>query len=64
MEWLYALIFLAVMGGAYAVLYTLNHRTAVPEGCEDLKVDCEGCRITSCGSHPTHHDNEGEVKND
>ncbi len=64
MEIVYALGFLAVMGGVYAMLYTLNHRTPVPKGCEDLKTNCDGCRIISCGSHPVHHASEGDNEND
>ncbi len=64
MEVVYALLFLGAMGGIYALFYTMNHRTAVPEGCEDLKVECEGCKIISCSSHPTQQMDKGEVNHD
>lgn len=60
MNLIYALIFLAVLGGVYAWLYAANHRTPVPEGCEDLKAECEGCQITSCENHPVHDKSKGE----
>jgi len=62
MNKLAALLFLAVMGGLYALLYYLNHRTPVPEGCENLKAECDGCRITSCENHPVHDLSKGEEK--
>ncbi len=57
---IYALLFLAVMGGMYAALYWLNHKTPVPEGCENLKAECDGCRVTSCENHPVHDLSKGE----
>ena len=60
MNGIYALLFLAAMGGIYAWLYTMNHRTPVPKGCENLKAECEGCRITSCENHPVHDLSKGE----
>lgn len=60
MNTVFALLFLAVMGGLYAFLYTANHRTPVPKGCENLKAECEGCRITSCENHPIHDQSKGE----
>lgn len=47
-------IFLVVLGGAYAALYYLNHKTPVPAGCEEELVSCGGCQISSCGRHPVH----------
>ncbi len=43
-----------VIAGIYAVFYYFNHKIPVPKGCEDLKVDCEGCNISSCELHPVH----------
>lgn len=55
-----AILFLAAMGGVYAILYFLNHRTPVPKGCENLSVECDGCGITSCAKHPNHQESKGE----
>lgn len=56
----YAALFIAVMGGAYAGLYYLNHKTPVPKGCEDLSSECQGCSINSCEKHPNQQYKEGE----
>ncbi len=50
---IYAVGFALVMGGLYAALYYLNHKTPVPEGCENLKEECEGCGVSSCANHPS-----------
>ncbi|MBR5207813.1 MAG: hypothetical protein IKV65_04865 [Erysipelotrichaceae bacterium] len=50
---IYAAIFALTMGGLYAALYYLNHRTPVPKGCENLKEECSGCSISSCANHPS-----------
>lgn len=54
MNFLYAVLFFAVLGGLYAFLYHMNHKTPVPAGCEDLKVACNGCHDHSCGNNPSH----------
>lgn len=50
---IYAVVFALIMGGLYAALYYLNHKTPVPEGCEDLKKECSGCTVSSCANHPS-----------
>jgi len=55
-------LYLAALGGVYGLLYYLNHKTPVPAGCEDLKADCEGCNIHSCGNHPTKQEYKEELK--
>lgn len=50
-----AVLFFAVLGGIYALLYYLNHKTPVPEGCENLKAQCKGCQDHSCGNNPEHN---------
>lgn len=59
-----AILYIAAFGAIYALLYVLNHRTKVPEGCEDIQSSCKGCGITSCSNHPTHYANEegSEIK--
>ena len=49
-----AILFFAVLAGIYALLYYLNHKTPLPEGCENIKAGCEGCHDASCGNHPSH----------
>lgn len=48
-----AIILFAVLVFIVCVLYVLNKNTKVPEGCENLKADCEGCRIVTCINHPS-----------
>ena len=53
-----AIIVFVVLASFVGVGYVLNKNTKVPEGCENLKADCEGCKIISCINHPS----KGEVK--
>lgn len=55
-----AVLFAGGLAAMYAAVYYLNHKTPVPEGCEDLKAECDGCKISSCGNHPTHNEREEE----
>lgn len=50
-----AFLVLGGLGGLYAGAYYLNHKTPVPEGCEDLQAGCTGCKDYSCGHHPSHN---------
>ncbi|MGL5540499.1 MAG: hypothetical protein ACRDBX_02565 [Erysipelotrichaceae bacterium] len=54
MEFVYAIVFFALMGGFYALVYTLNRKTPLPQGCEDLASACTGCKDFACGHNPTH----------
>lgn len=54
MSYLYAALLFAALGGLYALLYYLNHKTPVPKGCEDIKAECKGCHDTACANHPAH----------
>lgn len=49
-------LFVAGLAAMYGVVYYLNHKTPAPEGCEDLKAECDGCKISSCGNHPNHNE--------
>lgn len=53
---LIALAYMAMLGGLYCLVYYLNKKTPVPAGCENLKADCEGCKITSCGNNPAQNE--------
>lgn len=48
-----AIILFIVLASVVGILYVLNKNTKVPEGCENLKADCEGCKIVSCINHPS-----------
>lgn len=49
-----ALAYLAGLGGLYAVVYSLNAKTPIPEGCEELLQACGTCSTGSCGLHPSN----------
>lgn len=49
-----AVLLFAVLGGLYALLYYLNHKTPLPEGCENLKAECKGCQDVTCMNNPAH----------
>ena len=51
-----AFLYAGVLGAIFATVYILNRSTPVPEGCEDLKVNCQGCRDIACGNHPSHNE--------
>ena len=55
MKTILAIIFFLVMVSLYIVLYLMNKRTPLPEGCENLKADCEGCHDYSCTNNPAHY---------
>lgn len=55
-----AFLVFVVLAAGYGVMYYLNHKTPVPKGCEDLKAECEGCKIASCENHPVHDKSKGE----
>ena len=52
MRVLAAIVFITTLIGIYIWAYIANHKTPVPPGCEDLKADSDGCKITSCSLHP------------
>lgn len=56
------ILYLAIFGAIYAILYYFNHKTPLPEGCENLKAQCNGCHDASCCNHPSHTIEERGVK--
>mgnify|MGYP000183442649 CR=1 FL=1 len=40
--------------------YLMNKKTPKPEGCEDLKADCDGCKDYACTNNPAHNQVKGE----
>ncbi len=48
METVYAVIVISLLGGLYGALYWKNKNTPVPEGCENLTPECNGCNISYC----------------
>jgi hypothetical protein len=51
-------LFIAALGGFYALAYVLNSRTPVPENCKDLLVACPSCSAAFCGHHPSQKSEE------
>lgn len=50
-----AILFFALLVIIYIVLYLMNKKTPLPEGCENLKADCEGCKDYACTNNPAHN---------
>lgn len=50
-----AILFFALLVTIYIVLYLMNKKTPLPEGCENLKADCEGCKDYACTNNPAHN---------
>ena len=50
-----AILFFAILVTIYIVLYLMNKKTPLPEGCENLKADCEGCKDYACTNNPAHN---------
>ena len=42
------------------LLAILFFGTPKPEGCEDLKADCDGCKDYACTNNPSHNQVKGE----
>ncbi len=54
MKAIYAVLFLGVLVAIYILAYIQNKKTPLPEGCQDLKAECDGCKLYSCDLHPNH----------
>lgn len=54
-----AVLVFGALVGINIFLFLKNKATPKPEGCEDLKADCEGCKDWSCMNNP-HHAKQGE----
>ena len=50
-----AILFFALLVTIYIVLYLMNKKIPLPEGCENLKADCEGCKDYACTNNPAHN---------
>ena len=50
-----AILFFALLVTIYIVLNLMNKKTPLPEGCENLKADCEGCKDYACTNNPAHN---------
>ena len=50
-----AILFFSLFVTIYIVLYLMNKKTPLPEGCENLKADCEGCKDYACTNNPAHN---------
>ncbi|MCR5229569.1 MAG: hypothetical protein K6D03_05540 [Solobacterium sp.] len=59
MNGLYAVLVAGVLLGLYVILMTLNKKTPVPEGCENLRPDCKACGIADCAVRVKYEEKEG-----
>ncbi len=48
MRYLFAILIAGGLFAFYAWAYQANHRTPVPEGCENARPDCQACGIADC----------------
>lgn len=48
------LLFLAIFGGFYGLMYYLNSKAPMPEGAKAKMENCHGCSISSCELHPNN----------
>lgn len=62
MNAIYAILIVVALIALYAIGLTLNKRTPVPEGCENLKPECNACGIQSCAMRNQVID-KGEMNN-
>ncbi|WP_296240557.1 hypothetical protein [uncultured Faecalicoccus sp.] len=58
-KYILAVLFFAALVLIYIGLYLMNKKTPLPEGCENLKADCEGCHDYACLHNPAHKEKEG-----
>lgn len=54
------ILFFGTLMGIYIFLFLLNKKTPKPEGCENLKADCGGCKDYSCSNNPLHNQKNQE----
>ncbi|MDE6475498.1 MAG: hypothetical protein K2L08_01450 [Erysipelotrichaceae bacterium] len=47
-----AALYFILLGSIYILLYYFNHRTPLPQGCENLKSQCKGCQNSACQNNP------------
>ncbi len=60
MKMVVAILFFLGLISIYILLYLMNKKTALPEGCENLRADCEGCHDFGCSNNPAHYTKKGE----
>ena len=51
---IYAIGLFVLMASLYCLAYYLNAKTPKPKGCENLKSECQGCKVVGCANHPSH----------
>lgn len=56
MKYVLAALFFGALVLIYIGLYLMNKRTPLPEGCENLRAECEGCHDFACSNHPAHRE--------
>lgn len=51
-------IVLGVMIGIFLLVFLLNKKTPVPEGCEDLEAECATCPVKTCLKNTNKEESE------
>ena len=49
------IVYIVTLAAIYASLYYFNHKTPAPKGLENLKANCDSCKISNCGNNPVHN---------
>ena len=57
---IWAFVWMAALVAVFIGTYLMNKHTPKPEGCEDLKADCDGCKDFACTNNPAHNQVKGE----
>ena len=55
------ILFVGALIAIYIWAYLNNKKTPLPKGCENLKADCDGCKLVSCSLHPDHGKKKEEI---
>ena len=56
-----AIVFFGILIAVYISLYLMNKKTPLPEGCENLRADCDGCKDFGCTNNPAHYKAKEEI---
>lgn len=50
------ILWMMFLVGTFIVTYLLNKKTPKPKGCETITTNCKGCKMISCGHHPSREE--------
>lgn len=56
MKILAPVLWMGFLVGMFIITYLLNKKTPKPKGCEFISPGCKGCKMISCGHHPSREE--------